>query len=149
MSENSANKKKEREPLSPYQIFVGRFLEKICLTIIRWGTFLVLFTPFIVSGRFFFPFIAPKTLYFTALVEIIFAAYLLLAICFPKYRPKLNILLISLVLFIIFSILAAVNGVCLSESFWSKYERMGGLLTWFHLLAFFLVTSSVFAKKIG
>lgn len=147
MSENSANKKKEREPLSPYQIFVGRFLEKICLTIIRWGTFLVLFTPFIVSGRFFFPFIAPKTLYFTALVEIIFAAYLLLAICFPKYRPKLNILLISLVLFIIFSILAAVNGVCLSESFWSKYERMGGLLTWFHLLAFFLVTSSVFAKK--
>lgn len=148
MNENSANSKKEKgERFSPYQIFIGRLLEKICLTIVHWGTFLILFTPFIVSGRFFFPFIAPKTLYFTALVEIIFSAYLLLAICFPKYRPKMNVLLISLVLFVILSILSAVNGVCFSESFWSKYERMGGLLTWFHLLAFFLVTSSVFNKK--
>jgi len=147
MNQFLANKKEEKELFSPYQIFVSRLLEKICLTIIHWGTFLILFTPFIISGKFFFPFIAPKTLYFTGLVEIIFAAYLLLAICFPKYRPKSNIVLIFIVLFLFFSILAAVNGVCLSESFWSKYERMGGLLTWFHLLAFFLAISSVFTKK--
>ena len=52
-------------------------IEKFLKTIIRWGVYLLLFTPLIISAKFFFPFVGPKSLYFFALVEVIFAAYLL------------------------------------------------------------------------
>jgi len=145
MDDKLSNKKESRHSL--YSFFISRFIEKNCLRVILWGTYLILFTPFIISGKFFFPFVSPKSLYFMALVEIIFAVYLFLAISLPKYRPKFNILLIAIILFIAVSILSAVLGADLSGSFWSKYERMTGLLMWFHLLAFFVATSSVFKKK--
>jgi len=130
-----------------YLYFLGRLIEKICLTIIKWGTYLILFTPLIISGKFFFPFVGPKSLYFFGLVEIIFFSYLILILSSPKYRPRLNILLISIILFVFLSIISSASGVDFFNSFWSKYERMTGLLMWFHLLAFFLVISSVFKKK--
>ncbi len=140
------NNKKELQP-SLYSSFLSKLIEKSCLRVVLWGTYLVLFTPLIISGKFFFPFVSPKSLYFMALVEIIFAAYLLLAISSPKYRPKFNILLVAIILFVAISILATVFGADFSRSFWSKHERMGGLLMLFHLLAFFVVTSSVFRRK--
>lgn len=121
--------------------------EKICLAVIKIGACLALFTPLIVSGKFFFPFVGPKSLYFMGLVEIIFFAYLFLAFSCPKYRPKFNILSAGLILFTVVMILSSVLGADPSYSFWSKYERMTGLLMWFHLLAFFTVISSVFKKQ--
>ncbi len=118
----------------------------ICLRIIRWGTYLTLFTPLIVSGKFFFPFVGPKSIYFFALVEIIFFAWILLIIRNPKYRPSKNALILALSLFLIVLILASVLGENFLNSFWSKYERMTGLLMWFHLLAFFLALSSTFKR---
>lgn len=122
-------------------------LSSIFLKIIRLGTYLVLFAPLIISGRYFFPFVGPKSIYFFALVEIIFAAYLLLILLKPKYRPRFNILLIAIILFVAVLILSSFLGEDFSRSFWSKYERMTGLLMWFHLLAFFVVLSSVFKKR--
>jgi len=43
-------------------------------------------------------------------------------------------------------VLSSLFGENFLNSFWSKPERMTGLLMWFHLLAFFLVISSVFRK---
>ncbi|MCK4781695.1 O-antigen ligase family protein [Candidatus Parcubacteria bacterium] len=117
------------------------------LRIICWAVYLILFTPLIISGKFFFPYVGLKSLYFMALAEIMFVAYLFLAFSCSKYRPKPNILLFALILFVCFSILSSVFGADFSNSFWSKYERMTGLLMWFHLLAFFVVISSVFRKK--
>jgi len=118
----------------------------IFLRIIRWGTYLILFTPLILSGKYFFPFVGPKSLYFMALAQIIFFAWLLLIISNPKYRPRLNALSIALVLFLLVFILSAFLGEDFSRSFWSKYERMTGVLMWFHLFAFFLVISTTFRK---
>ncbi len=142
-------KLKEKKELgsSLYSVFLSRLIEKSCLRVVLWGTCLALFTPLIISGKFFFPFVGPKSLYFMALVEIVFVAYLLLAISSPKYRPKFNILLIAIILFVAISILSTVFGASPGKSFWSKYERMGGLLMWFHLFAFFVATSSVFKKR--
>ncbi len=81
------------------------------------------------------------------LVEIIFFAWLILIIYSPKFRPRLNSLLIALVLFLVVLTLSSLFGENLSYSFWSKPERMTGILMWFHLFAFFLVISSVFRKK--
>ncbi|GAH31087.1 unnamed protein product, partial [marine sediment metagenome] len=58
-------------------------LSSIFLKIICLGTYLVLFAPLIIGGKYFFPFVGPKSIYFFALVEIIFAAYLLLILLKP------------------------------------------------------------------
>ena len=75
-------------------------LEKTCLFIITWGTYLVLFTPLIINTKFFFPFVAPKTIFFRMMVEIILAAYLFLVIAKRNYRPRINALTIAIVLFL-------------------------------------------------
>ncbi len=121
--------------------------EKILLSIITGGVYLLLFTPLILSGKFFFPFVGPKSLYFLGLVEMIFVAYLFLAFSSSRYRPKFNLLTGALVLFTFVLTISSLLGADPSYSFWSKYERVTGLLMWLHLLAFFVVTSSVFIKK--
>jgi len=121
--------------------------EKILKTIIFGGTVLILFTPLILSSKFFFPFVGPKSLYFMGLTEIVFFSWFFLIIFYPKYRPRLNFILLSLTLFTSILILASLFGVDPSYSFWSKFERMTGILMMFHLLAFFLVVSSVFREK--
>lgn len=113
------------------------------LKTIIFGIFLTLLTPLIVNNRFFFPFVGLKSLYFMAIVEIIFALWLILIISDSQYRPKFNLLTFSLILMLIILVLSSVFGEDFSRSFWSKYERMTGLLMWFHLFAFFLVISSV------
>ncbi len=147
VDENLILKEEKELHRSIFLHYFGPLVEKTCLRIIRAGTFLILFTPLVILPKFYFPFVGPKTIYFWALVEIIFAAYVFLAISFPKYRPKFNILLMAVTLFMVISILAAIFGADFSNSFWSKYERMTGLLMLFHLFAFFLVISSVFRKK--
>ena len=122
-------------------------LEKTYLFIIRWGIYLVLFTPLIIHTRFFFPFVTPKTIFFRIVVEIILAAYILLAISNSRYRPKINALTMAIVLFLAIFILASLTGINLERSFWSTYERMTGVLPMLHLLAFFIVLTSVFKTR--
>jgi O-antigen ligase len=121
--------------------------EVVCLKTIQWGTYLILATPLVVLSRFFFPFISPKSFYFMGLTEVIFACWLILIIFAPRYRPRLNRLLLAISLFLLILILATIFGVDPSRSFWANFERMAGLLMYLHLFAFFLVTSSVFKKK--
>ncbi|HUW71839.1 MAG TPA: O-antigen ligase family protein [Candidatus Humimicrobiaceae bacterium] len=122
-------------------------LEGLCLFIIATMTCLALFTPLIMNGSFFFPFVSPKSLYFMGLVQVIFFTWLFLIFYFPQYRPRRNPLLIALIVFLLILTLSTLFGENPSYSFWSKPERMTGLLMWFHLFAFFLVTSSVFRKS--
>ncbi|KPJ71605.1 hypothetical protein AMJ50_01175 [Parcubacteria bacterium DG_74_3] len=123
------------------------WIREIFRKIISLGTFLILFTPLIISTDYFFPFVGPKSLYFMALVEIIFFAWLFLLIIAPQSRPHLNPVLGSLILFLIVIIISSIFGVDPLYSFWSKFERMAGILMMLHLLAFFLVISSVFDEK--
>ena len=122
-------------------------LISFCLNIIKGGTYLALLAPLIMSGKFFFPFVGPKSLYFMGLVEIIFFAWLILIINSPQYRPRKNLLVLALILFLVVLIFSSFFGENLSYSFWSKPERMTGFLMWFHLFGFFLVISAVFQKS--
>lgn len=122
-------------------------LEKTCLFLIRWGTYLVLFTPLVINLKFFFPFVAPKTIFFRIIIEIILVAYIFLVITNRHWRPRINALTVAVTLFLIVFILASLTGVNLSRSFWSTYERMTGILTMLHLFAFFIILSSVFRRR--
>jgi O-antigen ligase len=146
MGKKSRKKKEKREQLinkKESQLKTASIL----LEVIRWGTYLILFTPLVVSSRLFFPFIAPKGLYFMGLVEVIFASWLVLIVLSPNYRPRFNLLTGALSLFLFSLTISTIFSVDPSRSFFSNYERMAGLLVYLHLFAFFLVISSVFRKR--
>jgi len=121
--------------------------EKIYFTVIEWCTYLSLFTPLVFLKNFFFPFVVPKTIFFRIIVDIMFIAYVLLVTSNKKYLPRINALTVSIAVFLIVAILTSITGVNIVRSFWSTFERMTGLITFFHLFVYFIILSSVFTEK--
>jgi len=144
-----AREKRERKMRGEERPQAKKRNEQVSLLVevVRFATYLILLTPLITNKNYFFPFVGPKGLYFMALAQVIFFSWLLLAIYNPNYRPKLNFVGISLGLFLIVFILSGFFGEDILRSFWSKYERMGGILMWLHLFGFFLAISNTFKKK--
>src|SRR3990172_3789392 len=110
------------------------------------GLFAVPFIPFLVSSSLFFPFITTKAFAWRIIVEIVFAAWLLLAFLDTAYRPKKSLILYSILGFLAIIGLADIFGITPIKSFWSNFERMEGFITLLHLGMFFLVISSVFKE---
>lgn len=110
---------------------------------IIWGTiFLSLLVPLIYSLQAVFPFIAPRSFFFMFIVQAMFFVWLVLAIKNKRYRPKMSLVMGVFLAFLGIMTLSAIFGADFAHSFWSKYERMLGLLMHIHLFAFFLVLSS-------
>jgi len=122
-------------------------LESVCIKIIRTSFYLILLAPLLIVPGFLYPFSVSKALFFYLFAEVIFFTWLILVACSAKYRPKKNIILLLFCFFILIMIAATILGVDPSRSFWSNFGRMGGLLMWLHLFAFFAVTTSVFKKR--
>jgi O-antigen ligase/tetratricopeptide (TPR) repeat protein len=115
--------------------------------IILVGLFAVPFVPLIVSPSLFFPFITGKAFVFRIIVEIIFAAWLVLAIRDESYRPKFSWILGSIFAFLIIMAVADIFAQNPFKAFWSNFERMEGYITLLHLGAYFLVMGSVLRTK--
>lgn len=122
-------------------------LEKTLKWVAIIGVFLLPFVPIIVSSSLFFPYITGKNFAFRIVTEVIFSAWLALALVVPKYRPRRSIVLGALALFVFIIGLADAVGVHPFKSFWSNYERMDGWVTLAHLLAYTLVASSVMVTE--
>ncbi|MFA5050676.1 MAG: O-antigen ligase family protein [Patescibacteria group bacterium] len=126
---------------------MSKTLEKICLKIIHYGSCLILFLPLLVYQYTLYPYIFGKIIFFRILVEIIFAAWLFLAIYDKNYRPAWkNPLIFSLTAFMGVLILTMLTGIDISRSFWSTQERMTGILTLIHFYLWFLILTSCFKK---
>lgn len=115
---------------------------------LRWvalgGVFVMpVIIPFIVSASMFFPYITGKNFTFRIIVEIIFAAWVLLALLDARYRPRFSWVLAAFALFVVVVGLADVTGANFFKSFWSNFERMEGYLAILHLFVYFLVASTV------
>ncbi len=117
--------------------------DRILLWLARIGVFLMPFIPLIISGSMFFPFITGKNFAFRIIVEIIFAAWLLLALREPRFRPKRSAFLWSILAFLFVVLLADIFAENPFKAFWSNFERMEGFITLLHLGAYFIVASSV------
>jgi O-antigen ligase len=116
--------------------------------IVLAGFVAVPFIPFIVlSQSTFFPFIVGKNFAFRVVVEIMLAAYLVLAVIDPAYRPRKTYLLWAFVAFLGIITLAAIFGENPEKSFWSNFERMEGVVTYLHLFAYFVVASTVLTVR--
>jgi len=112
------------------------------------GFIAVPFIPFIIlSQTTFFPFIVGKNFAFRVVVEIMFSAWVVLAVIDPAYRPKKSWLLGAFAAFLAIITLAGIFGENPTKSFWSNFERMEGLVTYFHLFAYFIVASTVLTVR--
>ncbi|MDP2650286.1 MAG: hypothetical protein Q8P16_01855, partial [bacterium] len=75
-------------------------LENILRGVVLTGVFALPLIVFIVASSLFFPYITGKNFAFRAIVEVMFAAWLLLSFMKAEYRPRLSALFISLAAFI-------------------------------------------------
>jgi hypothetical protein len=121
---------------------------KIIANSIKIGVFASLLTPLIVNFDFYFPFVGPKSLYFMAVSEVMFFLWVVLAWHWKHYRLDIkNPLIAAVLVFAGASFVSAVFGADFSASFWSKFERMGGVLMLLHLAAFTVATAAVFENR--
>ena len=121
---------------------------KILVNSIKIGAVASLFTPFIRPMDFYFPFVGPKSIYFMAVVEIMFFLWIILAWRWKQYRPNIkNPVVVAIAVFLAVALASGIFGADFSASFWSKFERMDGILMLFHLGAFALVLSLVLKSK--
>ncbi len=117
--------------------------DQLLLWVVRIGVFLIPFVPLVVSASMFFPFITGKGFAFRIITEIIFGCWLLLALREPLFRPKKSPLFWAVVTFIGIVFVADLFAINPFKAFWSNFERMEGFVILAHLLAYFLVVSSV------
>jgi len=123
-------------------------LKTILHYIVIGGLFLIPFVPLIIANSLYFPFIVGKAFAFRILIEIVFAAWLVIMLLDSRYRPKLSWISGSIGSFLFIIFLANIFGLNPYFSFWSNFERMEGFVTLLHLGAFFVVIGSVFDEKL-
>ncbi len=111
------------------------------------GLFLIPFVPFVISSTMFFPFITGKTFAFRILAEVLFGAYLILALTTPEYRPKRSYLMWAVGSFVLFAGIATILSVDPIKSLWSNFERMEGYIGLLHLAAYFLVAGAMLSTE--
>ena len=120
--------------------------------VLRWtviaGIFALPFIVFIVASSLFFPFITGKNFVFRFIVEVITSGWLALALVYPHYRPRRSWMLAAFAVFVFIMAIADAQGVNAFKSFWSNFERMDGWVTLAHLLAYFVVATSVLSAKL-
>ena len=128
-------------------------LEYILSKIVKYGLYAILLTPLIFWPRALYAFMTPKFILFQVLVEIVFAAWLILKIIDFRNRGifdfgnqlffRKNYILLALLGFMAVSFVSAFFGVDFSRSFWGIGARMTGLFAELHFLAWFLVLVSI------
>jgi len=115
-------------------------LEKFTKILLYAIPFLVLI---FISG-FYFPFVITRTIFFRLLIQLGLSLYfLLLALNFKKYSPRLrqveagkprfNLSLILVAVFFLVQFAAAIFGLDFYKSFWSSFERMEGVSSLIYL----------------
>jgi O-antigen ligase/tetratricopeptide (TPR) repeat protein len=125
-------------------------------SILRWvlliGIALVPFISFIIAGNgwfpsTFFPFITGKNFTFRILIDVLFLAYVVLAIKDPKYRPKSSLIMWTACAFAAWMALSLFFSVDGLKSFWSNFERMDGYITLLHTFVFFVIAGAMLTAE--
>src|SRR3989344_3624602 len=97
-------------------------MKTILRRVVFVGIFAIPFIPFLVTPSMLFPFITGKNFIFRIIVEIIFGAWVLLAIKDAEFRPKFSWLLVAMTSFV------AIVGIAdiFAENPYKAFFHMGG-----------------------
>lgn len=107
----------------------------------------VFFLPLFSHSAFYFPFITPRNFVFRILVEVLIFLTILLVIFDKRFLPKKHPLLLLFAVFLGTLTVSSILGGDFQYSFWSNFERMDGLISMYHLFAFFLIVFSVLKTR--
>ena len=124
-----------------------RNLDKYYVWGIKALLFIIPFLSYWISKSMFFPYITGRNFAFRIFVEIGIVLWIGLIVLIKEYRPKFTSILTALLVFIAIVGIANVFGADPYHSFWSRYERMEGYLMMLHLLAYFILLTTVFRTK--
>lgn len=111
------------------------------------GLFIIPFLPVYVENSFFFPFITGKNFTFRIIIEIIFAAWILLSLYDVRYRPKFSWILAGFTSLLAVMFFANLLGEYPLKSFFSNFERMDGYITLVHVGLYLIVAGSVLTTE--
>lgn len=109
--------------------------------------FAVPFLTLYVENDYFFPFITGKNFGFRIIVDIAFAAWIILALYDVKYRPKFSGIFWSFSALLVVMFFANLFGVHPRSSFWSNFERMDGYVSLVHTFMYMLMLGSMLQSK--
>lgn len=112
---------------------------------IFWLAAFALISPLVFfETSYIFPFIVPKILYFRIVSALMLGAYLVIIGAHKKiYGFKPGILNIAVGLFFVSMTISTFVGVDWYKSMWDSHERMLGLFTIFHYIAYYFVVVSM------
>ncbi len=111
------------------------------------GIFFIPTIVLIISNSLFFPFITGKNFTFRIVTEIVFAAWIILALYDAQYRPRFSWIAAGFSSLLIVMFFANLLGEHPLQSFWNNFERMEGYVTLVHTFMYFLVVGSVFKTE--
>ncbi|MFA6493403.1 MAG: O-antigen ligase family protein, partial [Patescibacteria group bacterium] len=116
---------------------------------VRIILYISFFVPLIVlPTSYIFPFIVPKIILLRSLVTLALGGYIsLLFINWREYKPKATLINIALLLFLLSFATSTFLGVDPYHSFWDNHERMLGLFTILHYVAYYFVAGAVFKNS--
>lgn len=109
---------------------------------------LCLLTPLIAIPRYFFPFIFPKIIFASFVIQVIFAIYLVYVINQKKLEFNLKKSVILFLIYIGWLIASIFLGVDSYNSLWGNVERMEGFYFLFNFFLLFLILSQVFEDNV-
>lgn len=122
-------------------------MKDILKAIVFAGLFAVPFLTLYVENDYFFPFITGKNFGFRIIVDVVFAAWAVLALLDIQYRPRISGITWSFGILLVVMFFANWFGVHPESSFWSNFERMDGYVSLVHTFLYMLVLSSVLQTK--
>jgi O-antigen ligase/tetratricopeptide (TPR) repeat protein len=109
----------------------------------------VLFLPVVVSYDFYSPYIFFKSILFRIAVQFMLLLYVVLALISSHYKPRLNRISWALLCWFGIMLFCSLPGISTNawKSWWGDFNRMDGMFTQLHLLAYFFVLVQTFKKE--
>ncbi len=104
-------------------------------SIVLVGVYGGLLMPLVFLPIVIFPFVFSKLVAFQILIGLTFPAYLILAWLEPRYRPRSHLLYTAILAYFVAVGLSVAFSVDPFRSWWGNQERMNGLFTLLHFLA--------------
>ncbi|HLD27282.1 MAG TPA: O-antigen ligase family protein [Patescibacteria group bacterium] len=120
------------------------WLEKILYWVVILGSFLVVFVPLIVIKESYFPYIIQKSIFLRIIIEAVFAAWLVLALTKPEYRPKKSLIFWAVLSYFAVMVITTFTSQSFFRSWWGNWERSLGTFSMLHYLMWFVALISVF-----
>lgn len=113
-------------------------IASVCLTLV---------TPLIVSTSLYFPFITGKAFFMRSCILLAAVLYVVLVSVDKTYRPRMSMLMYSVLGFMVVLVASWMNSIAPDRSFWSNFERMEGLVTLLYMAVLFVVAGAAIKKR--